>query len=272
MTRFAMCNEAFGDRPFETVCREIRDAGYTGIEIAPFTLGASPAEISAGRRGELLGMMSDAGLTFAGLHWLMVSPPGLHVTTADAGLRERSWNHVRALIDLCGDLAAGPAVMVFGSPKQRGTTAGTTRAEAVARYTDGLAAIAKHAESRNVTLLVEALPANQCDVVQTLAEAAAIVNKIQSPAVQTMFDTHNAVDELESPAALIKHYFPMIWHVHVNELDGRYPGTGSYDFGAVLGALERLGYQGWVSVEVFDFQPDPVIIARESFHYLQSLL
>jgi sugar phosphate isomerase/epimerase len=161
--------------------------------------------------------------------------------------------------------------MVFGSPKQRATTGGATREEATRRFADGFRELAGHAESRNVTMLVEALPAGQCDVVQTLAEAAAIVREIGSPAVRTMFDTHNAVDETEPHVVLIERYFPLIRHVHVNEMDGRYPGTGDYDFGALLEALERLNYSGWVSLEAMDFRPDPVTIARESLRYLKGL-
>ncbi len=272
MLRFAMCNEAFADMGFSDACREVAAAGYQGIEIAPFTLAPSPADVNSARRHELRAMMRDAGLAFVGLHWLMVSPAGLHATAGDRVLRERSWDHLRALVDLCGDLASGPSVMVFGSPKQRGTTGGSSPAEAVQRFEDGLRALAAHAESRRVTILVEALPANQCDVVQSLEEAAAMVRDINHPAIQTMFDTHNAVDEPEPHAALIERYFPLIRHVHVNEMDGRYPGTGDYDFRSVLKTLERLDYTGWISLEVFDFKPNPVIIAREALHYLQSIL
>ncbi len=270
--RFAMCNEPFGDRDFGEVCEEISAAGYTGIEIAPFTLAATPEGISKERRREIRSMIAGADLEFVGLHWLMVSPPGLHVTTSDDELRDRSWGHVRTLIDLCADLSDGPSVMIFGSPRQRGTTPGVSQAKAAMRFTDGLRSLAPHAESRDVTVLVEALPANQCDVVGNLAEAAAIVKEIDSPAIQTMFDTHNAVDESESPANLVARYMPIIRHVHVNEIDGRYPGSGTYDFAGILNALRECNYKGWVSVEVFNFQPNPVIIARESLHYLKSLL
>src|SRR5215471_18977759 len=103
----------------------------------------------------------------------MVSPKGLHVTTPDAALRERSWQHIRDLIDLCADL--GPdGVMVFGSPNQRSTTGGASREEATRRYVEGLAGVAAQAEERGVTILIEALPKAQCDVVLTLDEAAGL--------------------------------------------------------------------------------------------------
>jgi D-psicose/D-tagatose/L-ribulose 3-epimerase len=267
--RHAMCNEAFEGWDFASCCRAIRQAGYSGIEIAPFTLAADPATLSAARRRELAGIIRSEGLHFVGLHWLMVSPAGLHVTTPDDALRARSWEHIRHLVDLCADL--GPdGVMVFGSPKQRGTTGGATRAEAIRRFVEGLAAAAPHAESRGVRLLVEALPANQTDVIGSLAEAVAVVNAIASPAIRTMFDTHNAVDETENHATLVDRYFEYINHVHVNETDGRHCGRGSYDFRPVLATLAARAYRGWVSLEAFDFTPGGETIAAESLTYLKT--
>src|SRR5215472_16702917 len=118
--RHATCNEAFEKWPFAEACRAIHKAGYTGIEIAPFTLAESPAQVSPAQRREYRDIMASEGLAFVGLHWLIVSPKGLHVTTPEAELRQRSWDHIRALIDLCADLGPG-GVMVFGSPKQRAT-------------------------------------------------------------------------------------------------------------------------------------------------------
>jgi sugar phosphate isomerase/epimerase len=192
------------------------------------------------------------------------------VTTPDTALRERSWNHIRQLIDLCADLGEG-GVMVFGSPQQRSTTGGLTREQATRNYIQGLASVAPQAEERGVTVLVEALPIGQSDVVQTLAEAVSIVQEINSPGVRTMFDVHNAIDEKEPHTALVEKYFEYIRHVHVNELDGRHCGTSTYDFGALLATLLRLNYQHWVSLEAFDFKPGGTKIAQESIAHLKSV-
>jgi sugar phosphate isomerase/epimerase len=103
-----------------------------------------------------------------------------------------------------------------------------------------------------------------------LDEAAAIVRQIASPAVQTMFDVHNAIDESLPHAGLIDRHFDLIRHVHVNELDGRYCGAGTYDFKPVLDALRRRGYAGWISLEAFDFSPGAARLAAESLRHLES--
>ena len=269
--RHAICNEVFQGWSFADAARLVRSLGYAGLEIAPFTLAGSPSEIPLAQRIEYRDILNSEGLSFVGLHWLMVSPKGLHVTTPDAALREKSWRHILDLIDLCADL--GPnGIMVFGSPAQRSTVNDSTVAEATARFIDGLASVAPHAEQRAVTILVEPLPTEQSDVVNTLAEAASIVRKIDSPAIQSMFDTHNAVDETEPHAALIEKYFDIIRHVHVNEKDGKHPGMGDYDFKPVLMTLKRLNYRGWISLEAFDFSFGAEKIARESINYLNREL
>ena len=267
--RHSICNEAFDKWPFVDACKAIRKAGYTGIEIAPFTLAETPGEVTAAQRAGYRDIMSSEGLTFVGLHWLMLSPKGLHVTGPDEALRRRSWDHIRALIDLCADLGPG-GVLVFGSPNQRKTTGGLNREQATRNYIDGLASVAQQAESRGVTVLVEALPVAQSDVVQTLAEAVGIVKEINSPAIRTMFDVHNAVDELESHAVLVDRYFEFIHHVHVNELDGRHCGAGSYDFGPIFEVLQRRGYSRWVSLEAFDFTPGAERLANDSLRHLEN--
>ena len=269
--RHSMCNEAFEKRPFAETVKAMRRAGYRGIEIAPFTLAESPAAIPAGQRRDYRATMAAEGIAFVGLHWLMMSPAGLHVTTPDGALRQKSWDHIRRLIDLCADL--GPdGVMVFGSPEQRSSTGGIGRAEATRHFVDGLKSIAPLAEDRAVTVLVEALPAAQSDVVETLEEAAGIVGEIASPAIRTMFDVHNAVDERAPHAVLIDRYFDLIRHVHVNELDGRHCGTGGYDFGPLFEVLARRGYAGWISLEAFDFSYGGERIAAESLGYLKSVI
>lgn len=265
----SICNEAFEGFSFAAACRAIRRAGYAGIEIAPFTLAEDPRSIAPGARREYRDAMRSEGLDFAGFHWLMAAPKGLHVTAPDAELRRRSWQHIRDLIDLSADLGDG-GVLVFGSPRQRCATGGLTPAEAVRNLVEGFVSVAAHASSRGVSVLMEALSPDQCDVVQSLAEAVAVVRQVGSPSIQTMFDVHNAIAEKEPHAVLVDRYYEYIRHVHVNELDGRHCGAGDYDYAPVLDVLRRRQYPGWVSLEAFDFTPGAERLANESLRHLEK--
>ena len=272
--RFALCNELFKSHDFSLACREIARIGYSGIEIAPFTLAENAATLTTADRLRIRQTITQAGLTFVGLHWLLVSPEGLHATSPNVGQRRQTWDFVRGLIDLCAELSDpksdGHGIMVFGSPKQRSTMGGVSHAEAVSILTEEFARAGKHAASRGVTLLLEPLSPDQTDVVTSLEEAVAIVRQIANPAVQTMFDVHNASAEQLPQLDLIRQYLPYIRHIHVNEMDGREPGTGSYDFAALLSTLRTLDYAGWISLEVFDFSRPPDAIAATALRHLVS--
>ncbi len=272
--QYAICNEVFGKLPFAECCKQVKAIGYEGLEIAPFTLSEDPAGITADERQEIRSAMEGEGLCFVGLHWLLAAPPGLHLTTPDAGLREKSWDYLHRLIDLSADLSICQheynSVVVLGSPKQRSTVDGMAPREAIDILTHGLAHAAPRAESRGIRILVEALSPDQTDVVTSLAQAVDIVKQIGSSAVQTMFDTHNAIGETDPHAELIRRFAPYIQHVHVNEMDGREPGMGDYDFASLLSALENINYSGWVSLEAFDFSRDPREIAERSLSHLNS--
>lgn len=266
--RYSACNEMFEKMDFASQCRMIRSAGFQGIEIAPFTLADNLDQINPGRRRELGDTIRSEGIQFAGLHWLLITPKWLHLTTADQGIRQKSWDYFIKLIDFCSDLGGG--VMVLGSPRQR-CSQGNTPADALNLFQEGLALIAPHAEERRCIIAIESLPGKDTDVVNTMQEAVRIVKEIHSPAIQTMFDFHNTTDEHEPMDVLVREYFQYICHVHINEMDGRYPGTGNLDFLPVFRVLAQRGYNGWISLEVFDFKPGPAEILSGTMAYLRNL-
>lgn len=269
---FSICNESMKEWPWEKQCSFAGQVGYKGIEIAPFTLAQNVDDISADQRAKMVQAAKNAGIQIVGLHWLLVTPKWLHFTTPDDDIRKRTWDYMNKLADFCSDL--GGKVMIFGSPKQRGSVGGLTKEQATQNLIEGLKYCAPHAQERGVKILIEPLDHTQTDVVNTLAEAVEVVKAVNHPAVQTMFDFHNTADETEPFDVLIKKYFPYIKHVHVQEMDGRYLGTGNavHDYVPGFRALKEKGYTGWVSLEVFDFTPGPETIATESMKTLQKII
>lgn len=268
--RLAICNETFQDWGFLEACRGALRTGYTGLEVAPFTLAEDPAAIPAEQRKEYRDILQGEGVGYVGLHSLLTVPRGeLHVTTPVHSVRKRSWDYFRRLIDLCADLGDN-GMMILGSGKQRRAVEGATVEEATQRLQDGLAGVADYAGDRSVTILPETLAPHLCDVLTSLDETARMVREIAHPAVQTMFDTHNAVAETVPHDELIKAHKDIIRHVHINEMDGRHPGTGTYDFSVPLRALKDIEYDGWLSLEVFKFEPSGEEVARLSSEYLRE--
>jgi sugar phosphate isomerase/epimerase len=269
--RLAVCSETFQTQDFVEICRATLRTGYTGLEIAPFNLSDDPASIPAERRREYRDTMASEGVEYIGLHSLLTVPRGaLHVTAPDASQRRRSWDYFQRLIDLSADLGSN-SVMVLGSGKQRAAADSASVQDAVQRLREGLAQVAPHAAERGVVILLEPLAPHLCNVITTLQQAVDLVDAVGHTSLRTMFDVHNTAGEILPAGELIRKHSAYIRHVHINEMDGRHPTTGSYDFSAPLQALKDLSYQGWVSLEVFQFEPSGEEIARISAEYLRAI-
>jgi sugar phosphate isomerase/epimerase len=253
-------------------CRIIGDAGYEGVEIAAFTLVEEGVqEIGPAGRREMVSVMKNARLECVGLHWLLAPPPkGLHFTTPDVAVRRRTVAYLNELIDFCGDL--GGSYMIFGSPRQRNSR-GITVEEAEKHFAEGLASVADHARRRGVKILIEPLGRRTTDVVNTMAEAVGLVQRVNNPAIEGMFDFNNTPHETEPFDVLLRKYYERIYHVHVQEQGGKHLGTGTAvnDYVEAFQTLKDLKYDKWISLEVFDFAPGGKAIAQESMAVLKQI-
>ncbi len=271
--KISLCNEVVRELDFPAQCALAKALGYDGLEVAPFTLGHQPHRLVGVRRTQLRRIAEDHGLEITGLHWLLLAPEGLSITSRDEGTRERTLDVMRRLIELCADL--GGRILVHGSPQQRAIEPGDSRDSAQARAKDAFAAIARDAEQAGVTYCIEPLAPSETPLINTVEEAAAMAQAIDSPAVRTMIDSCAAgnAESLLIPE-LIDRWLPtgQVAHIHLNDPNRRAPGQGKLRFGPILAALRRQGYAGACSVEPFVYEPDGPTAAARAIGYLQALL
>jgi D-psicose/D-tagatose/L-ribulose 3-epimerase len=275
--KFALCNEVLQPLAFDAQCRFAAQLGYDGLEVAPFTLAANPMEMSDAQAAQFRRMAEDAGLRIFGLHWLLVAPAGLSIVSEDNALRERTVGVMKRLVELCALM--GGNYLVHGSPKQRSVPAGSSHAQALARATECFAQVAQAAQSQGVVYCIEPLSTRETDLVNTVAQAAQIVDDIGSPGLKTMIDCSAAGQVEEEPVdKLMSRWMPSghVAHVQVNDPNRRGPGQGEMRFGPILDTIawmEREGnYKGVVAVEPFDYVPDGPGCAAHSIGYLKGIL
>lgn len=269
--KIALCNEVIREMDFAAQCRFAAQLGYDGLEVAPFTLNDEPHLLPASERRRLRAAADDAGVAIMSLHWLLVTPQGLSITTADDDVRRHTVDVMRRLVDLCADL--GGTAMVHGSPAQRRVAAGD-EAGAWERARDCWAALIDIAAARAVTYCIEPLSRKETTFVNTVMQAARMVEEIGSPAIRTMIDTSAAgATEEQSPADLIDRWLPtgLVGHIQVNDRNRRGPGQGDDRFAPVFAALERQGYDRIVAVEPFDYVPDGPASAARAIGYIRAI-
>jgi sugar phosphate isomerase/epimerase len=267
--RFAICNELFEKWPFDRVCDVTREIGYTGLEVAPFTLAPRAEQVTADHRRQLRAAAEQRGLQILGLHWLLVGPSGLYMTHPVAAVRQATSAYFRELINLCADL--GGNVLIIGSPKQRNLLPGVSREQAMGFARDVFGPCLDPAASRRVTLAFEPLGPAETNFIQTVGEAIELIEQLNHPAFRLNIDVKAMSSESKPIPDVIRQAAPYIAHMQVNDPNLKGPGMGDVKYEPIIAALREIGYDGWLSVEAFDFSPGPETIARQSIEYLKQV-
>lgn len=265
--KYALCSEVF-KTPIEETIRSVADIGFDGVEIAPFNVAESVDDVSPGRRAAIRKLAADCGIEIVGLHWLLVSPKGLHITTPDDAVREKSWRYVQSLVHFCADL--GGKVMVLGSPMQRNLIEGDTLEEALKRAAEGLHDVARLAGERNVHFLLEPLHPEQTDFLDRVEDALKLARMVDHPQIGYILDTRAMSGMAGGVLETIRKYGQGAGHYHANQPDGLGPGMGDFDFTPVLAALKEVHYLRWISSEPFEYEPDPTTVARTALTTLKA--
>ncbi len=268
--KFAICNETFQDWPLDRAFGFAAECGYTGIEIAPFTIANYVTEIAPRKRAEVRSLADAAGLEVVGLHWLLARTEGLHVTSPDPEVRRRTADYMAELARCCADM--GGHLLVFGSPQQRKLLPGVSPEEAMQHAAEVFGSILPVLEETEVTLALEPLGPEETDFLVTTPEAVELAERIGSPHVRLHLDCKAMATEIAPIPELIRRHRSLLAHFHANDPNRRGPGFGALDFRPVLQALGQIDYTGWVSVEVFDYTPGVEALARQSIDYLQNCL
>ncbi len=266
--KFAICNETFQDWPFERAFEFARELGYTGIEYAPFTMHKNAYEITAAQREEVRQQAEAAGLEPIGLHWLLAFTEGYYLTSPEADVRQRTGDYLAELARLCRDL--GGNILVLGSPLQRNLLPGVDHAQALKFAADVIQRAIPVMESCDVTLAVEPLGPAEGDFLLTAESGIELINLVDSPNCQLHLDVKAMSSEDKPIPDIIRDSADHLVHFHANDANKRGPGMGDVDFIPILRALEEVGYDGWVSVEVFDYDPGVEALATESIQYLRA--
>ena len=266
--RFAICNELFEGWDFGRVCDFVRQVGYEGLELAPFTLAATPHDLPAVGRTQLRRRAGEAGVEIVGLHWLLARTEGLHLTSPDPAVRRSTSAYLRSLAALCREL--GGSVLVFGSPAQRSRQPGVSPVDAFEYAADTIGDVLAELEASSVTFCLEPLATDETDFLNTCEEAVRLIDRLGHPNVRLHLDVKAMSAEAVPIESVIREYAPRAGHFHANDPNRRGPGFGAIDFVPIFRALQEAGYNRWVSVEVFDFTPDPETIARRSLEYMTA--
>jgi D-psicose/D-tagatose/L-ribulose 3-epimerase len=219
----------------------LKKAGYDGVEIPLF--GGDVAHFE--KVGQAI---KDNGL---GCTSVTVIPDEEHnPISADAGHRKGGVEHLKWAVDcseaLGSEILCGPFYQPLGVFTGEGPSEDEKKRAAQVHQE-----ASDYAAKANVTLAVEYLNRFECYFLNTMADTADFVNRVNKPNYGVLYDTFHANIEEKDPIGCIGSYMDMIKHVHISENDRGTPGKGHIDFSGTFKALRSGGYDGWFMIEAF---------------------
>jgi sugar phosphate isomerase/epimerase len=267
--QFCKCNETFVDWRPRKIAKFIADCGYKAVEIAPFTVSQFVTDVKQGQRERIRRAYEDAGIEVAGLHWILSKTEGFHLTSPDKAVRKATSKYLCDLAQFCTDL--GGDIMIFGSPKQRNLVEGVSMDQGMQWAADVLKETMPTMDRLGVTIAMEPLGPKETNFLCDAADAVELSKMVDSPNCKMMLDCKAMVHEKLSMPELIHECKDSMVHFHANDPNLRGPGMGDLDFVPLFKALHEIDFKGWISVEVFDYEPGAEALARESIEYMRKV-
>lgn len=249
--------------------------GYRGIELMADVPHAWPASTSDAQIDTIRALLDKHGLVISNINAFMMNAVGdfWHPSwiEPDPAYRRVRVQHTIDALALAHKLGAPCITTEPGGP----LPAGTSREHAVDTFVEGLNEALRHAEEHNVKLLVEPEPGL---LVENTAQFQELAGRIDSPMFGLNFDIGHFYCVNEALPEAVQHMQAVTGHYHIEDIAATrvhqhlIPGRGAIDLPAVLEAIKRTRYDGWITVELYPYLDDPDGAGQEAREFLETIM
>jgi sugar phosphate isomerase/epimerase len=269
--KLAFSTNAYKRHTLAEAIASIASIGYAGVEIMADRPHAWPADMPPQRVDELSDQLAVVGLAVSNVNAFTMFAVGdtYHPSWIEAAPAQRRQRieHTRGAIRLAAGLGARTVSIEPGGPLE-----GVDRPSAPARFHDGIEQLLGDADSVGVTLCIEPEPGL---MIETGQEYLEFVMDFATPLVKMNLDLGHMFCVKEDPAAVIARLAGEYAHVHLEDIAASrvhqhlVPGAGAMDFEAIFRALEKAGYDGWITVELYPYESTAESAGRRAMEFLK---
>ena len=277
--RLAFSTNAYLQYSFAEAVRRLAAIGYAGVEVMADVPHAWPAFLLEEQKQAIRDTLKAHGMAISNVNAFMmnaVSDPRQRYwhpswIEPDRHYRQIRIDHTRRALTLARELGAPCITTEPGGPVEPG---GSWSA-ALRLFVEGLKPVAEHAEKEGVLLLIEPEPGL---LVETADQFLELMQHLVSPAIGLNFDIGHFYCVGDEPTPTVHRLAKYIRHFHLEDIAATrvhhhlVPGEGAIDFAATLRAVRDIGYQGWITVELYPYVDDPDPAARTALERVRKVL
>jgi sugar phosphate isomerase/epimerase len=266
--KLAFSTNAYLNHSFPEACRRLADIGYRGVEIMADVPHAWPAYLLPEQKDGIREALKKHRLKISNINAFMmhaIDDPRQKYwhpswIEPDVNYRRIRIEHTKKALTLAKELGAPCITTEPGGPLE-----GRPWKDCLKLFVEMLKPVVEHAEKVGVPLLVEPEPDL---LIETADQYLEFSEYFQTPFLGLNFDIGHFYCVKDDPPATVRKLAPLIRHVHLEDIAATrvhhhlIPGEGVIDFGATLKALDEVGYQDWVTIELYTCHENPDAAAK----------
>ena len=269
--KFAFSSNAFGRYSLQETCVILAEQGYQGIEVMADVPHAYPPHLNEDDIARISEVLRAHRLEVSNINAFMHHADGdtYHPTwiEQDPALRKKRIDYTLRCIDLAAALGAENLSTEPGGPLE-----GMDRDKAVSVFLEGLSSVTERAREKNVRVLIEPEPGL---LIENSRQFLRLLQHLDTEVFGLNFDVGHFFCVGEDPSALIRELKEFIYHFHLEDIAASRQhyhlqlGDGAIDLSGVLNSIDAIGYQGFVTVELYTYEDRPEDAARGALKYLR---
>lgn len=276
--KLAFSSNAYLHFSIEQTIEKIAALGYRGIEVLADVPHAWPAGLLEPQKESIRRSLARHDLRISNVNAFMmnaVADPRQHYlhpawNEPYAPYRAIRREHTKRALQLAHEIGAPNITTEPGGP----LFAGQSWDDAAALFYEELMPCVEVAERVNVGLLIEPEPDL---LIEKFDQYLRFIERVQSPFVGLNFDIGHAYCVGEDPEDWVARMAPYTRHYHFEDIAATrvhkhlIPGRGAIDFAATLTAIQKTGYDGWITVELYPYIDEPDDAALAAYEYMTAL-